>query len=423
MKKFKMAVSLALSTAIMVSAVFAGGVSAEDADTAVSENGLSPYYTVVNDGMDKTNVSGETLSISVGNKTPDSSGFIAKTTGLGSLNGALGDSNAIFHFKNAVIPENAKALVFWFGQEYEYRTDKHNSSKMTDSEAYFLPKFLFDWRVDNTKSYSKLWETNNTVYRISTDDGNIYSGSFGSGTSGSPSDNSNWLAFKNGYIIVPIGNSAFEYGKPIDFRIKIDPGKYMKADGTFYEGATSLSCNTTVKFDNFGYITDMEAFKKDVADKTAAYKLGCMAQSGNIAVENAVYKNGSVTVAVNDNTAASYDVTLYSGNKAMYTERISANDPLTVNGVAEKDYTVQIIARNENNEIIAVSPVADVTVSINGDYNNDGKVNTLDLAELRKALLGASETAEAGADVNADGAVDLLDLIRIKKILSSQTVA
>lgn len=55
--------------------------------------------------------------------------------------------------------------------------------------------------------------------------------------------------------------------------------------------------------------------------------------------------------------------------------------------------------------------------------NGDGKVNTLDLAELRKVLLGASETAEAGADANADGAVDLLDLIRIKKILSSQTVA
>ena len=60
---------------------------------------------------------------------------------------------------------------------------------------------------------------------------------------------------------------------------------------------------------------------------------------------------------------------------------------------------------------------------VRGDVNGDGKVNTLDLAELRKVLLGASETAEAGADANADGAVDLLDLIRIKKILSSQTVA
>lgn len=82
---------------------------------------------------------------------------------------------------------------------------------------------------------------------------------------------------------------------------------------------------------------------------------------------------------------------------------------------------------NDNGKVTLLTKAANDAVAyygvVRGDVNGDGKVNTLDLAELRKVLLGASETAEAGADANADGAVDLLDLIRIKKILSSQTVA
>lgn len=82
---------------------------------------------------------------------------------------------------------------------------------------------------------------------------------------------------------------------------------------------------------------------------------------------------------------------------------------------------------NDNGKVTLLTKAANDAVAyysvVRGDVNGDGKVNTLDLAELEKVLLGASETTEAGADANADGAVDLLDLIRIKKILSSQTVA
>ena len=82
---------------------------------------------------------------------------------------------------------------------------------------------------------------------------------------------------------------------------------------------------------------------------------------------------------------------------------------------------------NDNGNVALLTQAANDAVAyysvVRGDVNGDGEVNTLDLAELEKVLLGASETTEAGADANADGAVDLLDLIRIKKILSSQTVA
>ena len=82
---------------------------------------------------------------------------------------------------------------------------------------------------------------------------------------------------------------------------------------------------------------------------------------------------------------------------------------------------------NDNGKVTLLTKAANDAVAyysvVRGDVNGDGEVNTLDLAELEKVLLEASETTEAGADANADGAVDLLDLIRIKKILSSQTVA
>ena len=82
---------------------------------------------------------------------------------------------------------------------------------------------------------------------------------------------------------------------------------------------------------------------------------------------------------------------------------------------------------NDNGKVTLLTKAANDAVAyysvVRGDVNGDGEVNTLDLAELEKVLLEASETTEAGADANADGAVDLLDLIRIKKILSSQTAA
>lgn len=82
---------------------------------------------------------------------------------------------------------------------------------------------------------------------------------------------------------------------------------------------------------------------------------------------------------------------------------------------------------NDNGKVTLLTKAANDAVAyysvVRGDVNGDGEVNTLDLAELEKVLLGAAEATEAGADANADGAVDLLDLIRIKKILSSQTVA
>lgn len=55
----------------------------------------------------------------------------------------------------------------------------------------------------------------------------------------------------------------------------------------------------------------------------------------------------------------------------------------------------------------------------NVDCSEDGAINSLDIAELKKMLLGISETNAAVADCNGDGNVDILDLVRLKKYVAN----
>ncbi|PYG86544.1 dockerin type I repeat protein [Ruminiclostridium sufflavum DSM 19573] len=58
---------------------------------------------------------------------------------------------------------------------------------------------------------------------------------------------------------------------------------------------------------------------------------------------------------------------------------------------------------------------------LNGDANGDGSIDALDLAMVKKFLLGNTvDMNKENADVNDDGSVDALDLAAIKKILLNQ---
>lgn len=50
-----------------------------------------------------------------------------------------------------------------------------------------------------------------------------------------------------------------------------------------------------------------------------------------------------------------------------------------------------------------------------GDADNDGKSNALDLIEIKKGLVYATEINEQGSDINCDGSVNAKDLLVLKK--------
>ena len=55
----------------------------------------------------------------------------------------------------------------------------------------------------------------------------------------------------------------------------------------------------------------------------------------------------------------------------------------------------------------------------NVDCSEDGLINSYDIAELRKMLLGISTINSAVADCNGDGTVDIRDLVRLEKYLAN----
>lgn len=59
----------------------------------------------------------------------------------------------------------------------------------------------------------------------------------------------------------------------------------------------------------------------------------------------------------------------------------------------------------------------DKNYSLIGDVNEDGFVNSLDYAVLRKYLLGKIDTISSNADINRDGNVDSLDFALLRKHL------
>lgn len=64
-------------------------------------------------------------------------------------------------------------------------------------------------------------------------------------------------------------------------------------------------------------------------------------------------------------------------------------------------------------------------ISVKGDISGDGVMDVIDLAKLKKALLGILNTEskslegsyKISADINDDGQIDIVDLARMKKLL------
>ncbi len=118
-------------------------------------------------------------------------------------------------------------------------------------------------------------------------------------------------------------------------------------------------------------------------------------------------ENGSVYAAINSGAAAVGDTVkiAHVANEGYRIDTAFANG----NEVAETEDGFTFVKEYGKTEISA-------TFFLVGDIAKDGKVDSTDIASLRKNIIGAEEIAEKYADINDDGAVDVIDLVRIKKI-------
>ena len=70
--------------------------------------------------------------------------------------------------------------------------------------------------------------------------------------------------------------------------------------------------------------------------------------------------------------------------------------------------------------LLAVLAVPVSAGSLQGDANGDGKINTVDYAVIKRAVLSRYELSDgqfAAADVNYDGNVNALDYMIVKRVV------
>jgi hypothetical protein len=70
--------------------------------------------------------------------------------------------------------------------------------------------------------------------------------------------------------------------------------------------------------------------------------------------------------------------------------------------------------------LLAACGLSAVAGAMQGDANGDGKINTVDYAVIKRAVMGRYELSEAGsiaADVNYDGNVNALDYMIVKRVV------
>lgn len=404
------------------------------------DDSFKPYYEIWNDGSTTKDVVALQAGIKIADSTPDGNGFEMRT-GISQATGKASDHQYVqLVYENISVPENAVAIAFWFGQEFEMRNP---DCLINDPDSYMLPKFMFRWRPSGTKDFLEQPQSSE-VFKISTDDGKVYSCGMGNATNGTPSQTNNWVTFKNGYVIIPVSllaKNGFGEGN-IDFRIEVTGHnttngnlKYMDKNGQIIENAGKIYGNTVLKFDNFGFITDMEAFLADCGEvsgkvngkntyinSSVAYKLGVLPSYKNAAEPSVNRTADGVSIEIPAvEGAAKYVISIYD-EAGVYLAGVesleaSAEVKLDVDGAVK----VQAIAMDENGNYLSVSTVKQIKAKpiLSGDVNNDGTVDIKDLVRLKEYLAGTytdivKENAEL--DGNTDR-IDAGDLAALRKLL------
>ena len=127
---------------------------------------------------------------------------------------------------------------------------------------------------------------------------------------------------------------------------------------------------------------------------------------------------------------------VYSDGKCVYAYSLANKTEKTVYTMTASDissgYRIYGLGEKNNNKLYftkytSPNPRSDeiyidisysnVTGSIKGDANGDGKITSIDASEILKFLVGAGDIDASCADVNGDGAVTSLDVVMILQYL------
>lgn len=416
----------ALLTALPLICTAAVSVQAETAAYAEKNRVFAGggYYSIVNSCDSDRDISAEHWEYSISDSSPDGSGIACR-----SANGSDTAWPSVL-FENVTVPQGAEALIFWFGQEFENR-DSQNF--LTDPDAVFQPFFKFFYREPGGSWSGEIPVPGSQadVYFINSENGRVLSAGIDNvPITGTANEEKNWGDFKNGYVVFPLDLLFAEGhdGETLDFKIQIlgQNSIYLDSDGKAAASEKKISGNTVITYDNFGFITDMEAFRADCgvrkpdlekgkqtySDSAVLYKLGMLPPNGGpmpavYAAENGLRVSWEPSADASGYAVTSYDAagTVTASVRTAETEALLETDSAVY---------VQVLGIDSKGLILSVGEP--VRAGLSGDINNDGDVDIRDLIRLKKLLAG-SEEYDPAADLNGDGLNGADDLALMRKIL------
>lgn len=427
MKKSSRLTAVFLSAVLLISAICGIAPSAEEDGGASQSASLAPYYTIVNRCEDITGVE-TNVAPAPGSNSPDGKSIIIKSSSNSNKIYVDQDFYQVI-FSNINVPENAEALVFWYGQSFEERNENNFiSTAKGNSDAILRPKFKVGARAAGSTNSFSANSAQNEIYMVSSDDGTVYSAKMGSGVTGTISDKGYWGSVENGYVVLPLTffkTETFNESK-IDLRIQVlgDGSQYIDKDGNVITSTKKISANTCISFDNIGFITNMEAFKTDCGTKGTKNETFGRFTYTNSAVANKLCplsggKSLNETVEVKSSAAAvkwdsaenavKYRLTLYNKVFAAVLEKEVTENEAKLEIPAGR-YILQIAALDESGVVTASSLQR---VAINSDINSTGETDICDLVYI--SLDENKEKYET--DLDGDGACTESDAAYLRNLL------